>query len=109
MASKRGKTIGYDKQTGGYKRLPTEDYAFGAEGILVASYRVASRSALGMANAEPLNEDGEGGAITLAASPVGGGANTGEASSYTVAGPLGKSNKRDAGQIPSTGSAAAAT
>jgi NAD(P)-dependent dehydrogenase (short-subunit alcohol dehydrogenase family) len=68
MASKRGKTLRYDKETGGYTRLPTQDYAFGAEGILVASYRVASISALGMANAEPLNEDGERGAITLTAS-----------------------------------------
>jgi len=68
MASKRGKTLRYDKETGGYMRLPTEDYAFGAEGILVASYRVASISALGMANAQPLNDDGERGAITLTAS-----------------------------------------
>lgn len=68
MASRRGKTLGWDKQSGGYKRLSTEDYAFGAEGILVSSYRVASLSALGMANAEPLNEDGERGCITLTAS-----------------------------------------
>jgi NAD(P)-dependent dehydrogenase (short-subunit alcohol dehydrogenase family) len=68
MASKRGKTLRFDKETGGYARLPTEDYAFGAEGILVASYRVASISALGMANAQALNEDGERGAITLTAS-----------------------------------------
>ncbi|MEO1968903.1 MAG: SDR family oxidoreductase [Sphingomonadaceae bacterium] len=68
MTSKRGKTLGWDKDTHRYKRLPTEDYAFGAEGILVASYRVASISALGMANAEPLNEDGERGCITLTAS-----------------------------------------
>ena len=68
MASRRGKTLGWDKETGGYKRLSTEDYAFGAEGVLVASYRVASISALGMANAEPLNADGERGAITLTAS-----------------------------------------
>ncbi|EAQ27986.1 3-hydroxyacyl-CoA dehydrogenase [Erythrobacter sp. NAP1] len=68
MASKRGKTLGWDKEKGGYKRLPTEDYAFGAEGILVASYRVASISALGMANSEPLNDDGERGSITLTAS-----------------------------------------
>ncbi|MEM6827691.1 MAG: SDR family oxidoreductase [Pseudomonadota bacterium] len=68
MASKRGKTIGFDKATGGYKRLPTEDYAFGAEGILVASYRMASIAALGMANADPVNADGERGSITLTAS-----------------------------------------
>ncbi|MCT2559869.1 SDR family oxidoreductase [Tsuneonella sp. YG55] len=68
MTSRRGKTIGWDKESGGYKRLSTEDYAFGAEGILVSSYRVASLSALGMANAEPLNDDGERGAIILTAS-----------------------------------------
>ncbi|MEE4200710.1 SDR family oxidoreductase [Erythrobacter sp.] len=68
MTSKRGKTLGWDKEKGGYTRLPTEDYAFGAEGILVASYRTASISALGMANSEPLNEDGERGAIMLTAS-----------------------------------------
>ncbi|MBQ94924.1 MAG: 3-hydroxy-2-methylbutyryl-CoA dehydrogenase, partial [Actinobacteria bacterium] len=68
MTSRRGKTLGWDKENGRYKRLATEDYAFGAEGILVSSYRVASHSALGMANAEPLNEDGERGCITLTAS-----------------------------------------
>lgn len=68
MTSRRGKTIGWDKEKGGYKRLSTKDYAFGAQGVLVASYRVASISALGMAEAEPLNEDGERGAITLTAS-----------------------------------------
>ena len=68
MTSKRGKTLGWDKETGGYKRLSTEDYAFGAEGILTSSYRVASLSALGMANSQPLNEDGERGCITLTAS-----------------------------------------
>ena len=68
MATKRGKTLGFDKETRSYKRLSTEDYAFGAQDILVASYRVASISALGMANAEPLNDDGERGSITLTAS-----------------------------------------
>ena len=68
MTSRRGKTLGWDKESGAYKRTSTEDYAFGAEGILVASYRVASISALGMANAEPLNDDGERGAIVLTAS-----------------------------------------
>ncbi|MGB3739403.1 MAG: SDR family oxidoreductase [Pontixanthobacter sp.] len=68
MASKRGKTLGWDKDNGRYKRLSTEDYAFGAEGILVASYRIASHSALGMANSEPVNDDGERGSITLTAS-----------------------------------------
>ena len=68
MTSRRGKTLGWDKEKGGYKRLSTEDYAFGAEGILVSSYRIASHSALGMANSEPLSEDGERGCITLTAS-----------------------------------------
>ncbi len=68
MASRRGKTLGWDKASGGYKRLSTEDYAFGAEGVLIASYRVASLSALGMANAEPVNADGERGCIVLTAS-----------------------------------------
>ena len=68
MASRRGKTLGWDKEKGGYKRLPTEDYEFGAKGVLVASYRVASMSALGMANSEPVNADGERGSITLTAS-----------------------------------------
>ncbi|MBZ6378349.1 3-hydroxy-2-methylbutyryl-CoA dehydrogenase [Pacificimonas flava] len=68
MTAKGGKTVGFDKASGGYRRLSTEDYAFAAEGILVASYRLASLSALGMANAEPLNEDGERGAIVLTSS-----------------------------------------
>ena len=68
MTSRRGKTLGWDKDTGQYKRLSTEDYAYGAEGILVSSYRIASHSALGMANSEPLNDDGERGAIVLTAS-----------------------------------------
>jgi len=68
MASRRGKTLGWDKEAGAFKRLSTEDYAFGAEGILVASYRVASISALGMANADPVNDDGERGCIILTAS-----------------------------------------
>lgn len=68
MTSRRGKTLGWDKEAGGYRRLPTEDYAFGAQGILIASYRVASISALGMAGSEPLNADGERGVIILTAS-----------------------------------------
>ncbi len=68
MTSRRGKTLGWDKENGRYKRLPTEDYAYGAEGILVSSYRIASHSALGMANSEALNQDGERGAIVLTAS-----------------------------------------
>ncbi len=67
MTSRRGKTLSYDKETGGYRRVPTEDYEYGVQGILVASYRIASLSALGMASLEPL-EDGERGSITLTAS-----------------------------------------
>ena len=67
MTAKGGKTLAFDKAKGGYKRLPTEDYEFGVQGVLVASYRVASLSALGMSETEPM-EDGERGAITLTAS-----------------------------------------
>lgn len=68
QVSKGGKTVGFDKTTGGFKRLSTEDYAFSAQGILVASYRIASLSALGMATAEPVNDDGERGCIVLTSS-----------------------------------------
>ncbi|MET0249353.1 MAG: SDR family NAD(P)-dependent oxidoreductase [Sphingobium sp.] len=68
QVSKSGKTLSFDKSTGGYKRFSTADYAFGAEGILVASYRMASLSALGMVGVEPLNEDGERGVIILTSS-----------------------------------------
>jgi NAD(P)-dependent dehydrogenase (short-subunit alcohol dehydrogenase family) len=67
MASKGGKTVSKDKETGGFKRVSTEDYEFSIQGILVASYRMASLSALGMASLEPL-EDGERGCITLTSS-----------------------------------------
>lgn len=65
--SRGGKTLSFDKTTGGYKRYSTDDYAFSAMGILVASYRLASLSALGMSALEPL-EDGERGVITLTSS-----------------------------------------
>ena len=45
MTSKRGKTLTFDKETRGYKRTSTEDYAYGVNGILIASYRMASLSA----------------------------------------------------------------
>jgi NAD(P)-dependent dehydrogenase (short-subunit alcohol dehydrogenase family) len=67
MTSRRGKTLSYDKETRSFKRTSTEDYAYGVNGILVASYRLASLSALGMSTLEPL-EDGERGVITLTAS-----------------------------------------
>jgi NAD(P)-dependent dehydrogenase (short-subunit alcohol dehydrogenase family) len=67
MANRKGKTVGRNRETGGFTRFSTEDYEFAAQGILIASYRVASLSALGMAGLEPL-EDGERGVITLTAS-----------------------------------------
>ena len=67
MASRRGKTLAYDKETGGYRRLSTEDYEWGVKGVLVASYRVASHAALGMSSLDPM-EDGERGCVTLTAS-----------------------------------------
>lgn len=67
MTSRRGKTLAYDKESGGYRRTPTADYAFGVEGILTASYRVASISAEGMATLPEMG-DGERGAIVLTAS-----------------------------------------
>ncbi len=63
-----GKTVSYDKTTGGYKRAPTEGFAKSMEGIAVATYRVASIAALGMATAEPLNDDNERGTIILTSS-----------------------------------------
>jgi NAD(P)-dependent dehydrogenase (short-subunit alcohol dehydrogenase family) len=63
-----GKTVGFDKTTGGYKRAPTAQIAKSAEGIFVASYRVASIAALGMAGAEPLNDDDERGCIIMTSS-----------------------------------------
>ncbi len=67
MTSRRGKTLAFDKEAGKLKRLSTADYEYGVQGILVASYRIASISAEGMAGLEPL-EDGERGCITLTAS-----------------------------------------
>ena len=68
QVSKHAKTLAFDKKTGSFKRFSTEDYTFSAHGILIASYRMASLSALGMAMAEPVNEDGERGCITLTSS-----------------------------------------
>lgn len=64
---KGAKTVSRNKETGGFKRMSTEDYAFSAQGVLVSSYRVASISALGMASNDPL-EDGERGTIILTSS-----------------------------------------
>jgi NAD(P)-dependent dehydrogenase (short-subunit alcohol dehydrogenase family) len=67
MTSRRGKTLAFSKEDGKLKRLPTADYEYGVQGILVASYRVASLAAEGMAATEAL-EDGERGVIILTAS-----------------------------------------
>lgn len=67
QTARGGKTVGRDRESGGFKRFSTEDFDYSIRGILVASYRVASISALGMAAAEPL-EDGERGVIILTAS-----------------------------------------
>jgi NAD(P)-dependent dehydrogenase (short-subunit alcohol dehydrogenase family) len=67
MTSRRGKTLAFDKAAGKLKRLPTSEYEAGVQGVLIASYRVASLSAEGMANLPQL-EDGERGSITLTAS-----------------------------------------
>jgi len=67
MTARRGKTLAFDKDTRGYKRTSTEDYAYGVAGILTASYRIASLSALGMSTL-PALEDDERGCITLTAS-----------------------------------------
>ena len=67
QTSRGGKTISRDRVTGELRRFSTENYEYSVLGILVASYRLASLSALGMAAADPL-EDGERGVITLTAS-----------------------------------------
>ena len=68
VVSGGGKTISFDKETGSYKRNPTEMIARAADGIFTASYRIASHGALGMANSDPLNDDGERGCIILTSS-----------------------------------------
>jgi NAD(P)-dependent dehydrogenase (short-subunit alcohol dehydrogenase family) len=67
MSSRRGKTLAFDKAAGKLKRLSTEDYEAGVQGVLVASYRLASLSAEGMASL-PALEDDERGCIVLTAS-----------------------------------------
>ena len=68
MVAGGGKTVGWDKENNRFKRAPTEGFERGMLGIAVASYRIASIAALGMAGAEPLNEDGERGTIILTSS-----------------------------------------
>jgi NAD(P)-dependent dehydrogenase (short-subunit alcohol dehydrogenase family) len=67
VVSKGGKMIRRNKQSGAFERHSTEDYRFSIEGIMVASYRMASISALGMVGALPL-DDGERGSIILISS-----------------------------------------
>jgi len=67
MTSRRGKTLAFDKASNKLKRLSTEDYEAGVQGVLVASYRLAAHAAEGMATLEPL-EDGERGVIIFTAS-----------------------------------------
>ena len=68
MVAGGGKTIGWDKENNRFKRAPTEGFERAMLGIAVATYRIASISALGMANADPLNDDGERGALILTSS-----------------------------------------
>ncbi len=68
MVAGGGKTLGWDKENHRFKRSPTEAFERAMLGIAVASYRMASLSALGMAAEEPLNDDGERGAIILTSS-----------------------------------------
>ncbi len=68
MVAGGGKTVGWDKENGRFKRASSESFEKGMLGIAVASYRMASIAALGMAGAEPLNDDGERGAIILTSS-----------------------------------------
>ncbi|MEO6091987.1 MAG: SDR family oxidoreductase [Novosphingobium sp.] len=63
-----GKTVGFDKASGSHKRASTQGFEKSMIGIAVASYRMASIAALGMAGAEPLNDDGERGSIILTSS-----------------------------------------
>lgn len=68
MVTGGGKTISFNKETGGYKRTPTEMIARSADGIFTASYRIASIAALGMANSDPIGDDGERGCIIMTSS-----------------------------------------
>jgi NAD(P)-dependent dehydrogenase (short-subunit alcohol dehydrogenase family) len=68
VVASAGKTVSWDKEKGQYKRMSTESVARSADGIFVASYRIASISALGMAGEELLNDDGERGSIILTSS-----------------------------------------
>lgn len=68
MVASGGKTVGWDKENNRFKRAPTEGFERSMLGIAVASYRMASIAALGMAGSEPVNDDGERGTIILTSS-----------------------------------------
>jgi NAD(P)-dependent dehydrogenase (short-subunit alcohol dehydrogenase family) len=68
MVAGGGKTVGWDKANTCFKRAPSEGFERAMQGIAVASYRMASIAALGMAATDPLNEDGERGTIILTSS-----------------------------------------
>ena len=63
-----GKTVSWDKANGCYKRTGTDQFEKTMAGVATASYRMASIAALGMANADPLNDDGERGTIIFTSS-----------------------------------------
>ena len=68
MVSGRGKTLSWDKENSRYKRMPTDQMALAMEGIGTATYRLGSIAALGMANSETLDDDGQRGAIIFTSS-----------------------------------------
>jgi NAD(P)-dependent dehydrogenase (short-subunit alcohol dehydrogenase family) len=68
MVAGGGKTVGWDKENGRFKRAPTEGFERAMQGIAIASYRMASIAALGMAATDPFNDDGERGTIILTSS-----------------------------------------
>lgn len=67
QVSKFGPTLAVDADGQGVTRFPTADFAYSADGILTASYRVASLAAEGMAALAP-RDDGERGVILLTSS-----------------------------------------
>ena len=69
--------------TGEFTRFSTEDFAFSTDGILIASYRVASLSAFGMASLDPL-EDGERGTIIMTSSVAAQDAQIGQGSIFDL-------------------------
>lgn len=68
MVTGGGKTISWDKENNCYKRTPTENIAMGMDGIGTATYRLASISALGMANSDVIDDDGQRGVLTFTSS-----------------------------------------